>query len=223
MPPLKALVFDAYGTLFDVQSVGVLADSFFPGKGAALALAWRSKQLEYSWLRSLMLNYEDFATVTRSGLQAACRILDLPLDAARTADLMAAYDTLLVYPDARAALPRLARFKLSILSNGSPAMLGAVVRNAGLNGTFSAVISVDEARTYKPSPAVYQLAPDRLGLSRSEIGFVSSNYWDAAGAKHFGFTVFWINRSGAPPDDLDSRPDMVLGNLGELAARLDGQ
>ncbi len=218
---IKALVFDAYGTLFDVHSVIALGEQLFPGKGSALSQLWRAKQLEYTWLRSLMGRYADFTAVTRDALEYACHGLQLPLDTAKSAQLMAAYNNLALYPDARTALAALSGLKLAILSNGSPAMLGPVVKNAGLDKTFTAVISVDELKIFKPDPRVYQLAPAKLGVAASEIAFVSSNYWDAAGASNFGFRVFWINRAGAQPDRLSAAPDAVLGRLTELAHHLE--
>ena len=215
---IKALVFDAYGTLFDVHSIVTLCDSLFPGRGTPLSQLWRAKQLEYTWLRSLMGRYENFTAVTRDALEYSCQVLHLSLDAAKSAQLMAAYNNLSLYPDARDALAALSGLKLAILSNGSPAMLGPVVKNAALDKTFTAVISVDEVKTFKPDPRVYQLAPDRLGVAAAEIGFVSSNYWDAAGARSFGFHVFWINRAGAQPDRLGAEPHQVLQKLTELPA-----
>jgi 2-haloacid dehalogenase len=217
---IKALVFDAYGTLFDVHSVVTLCDSLFPGRGTPLSQLWRAKQLEYTWLRSLMGRYADFTVVTQEALEYACKVLHLKLDAAKSGQLMAAYDNLALYPDARDALAGLPGLKLAILSNGSPAMLGPLVKNAGLDRTFTAVISVDKVKVFKPDPRVYQLAPDRLGVTTEEIGFVSSNYWDAAGAGNFGFKVFWINRAGAQPDVLGAGPDTVLAKLTELRAHL---
>lgn len=217
-PIIKALVFDAYGTLFDVHSVSALGERLFPGKGPALSQLWRAKQLEYTWLRSLMGRYEDFTAVTRAALEYACKTLQLPLDGDQAAQLMAAYDNLALYPDAREALATLPGIRLAILSNGSPAMLTPVVKNAGLDQTFAAVISVDAVKIFKPDPRVYQLAPDRLGVARSEIAFVSSNYWDAAGARNFGFHVFWINRAGVQPDRLGAEPHQVLQKLTELSA-----
>jgi 2-haloacid dehalogenase len=215
---VKAVVFDAYGTLFDVHSVVALADSLFPGRGVALSQLWRAKQLEYTWLRSLMGTYADFGAITEAALAYAGAVLDLPLDRGKTARLMAAYDNLAMFPDAREALAALAGRKLAILSNGSPAMLRPLVEHAQLTTTLAAVISVDEIKVYKPDPRVYQLAPDRLGVATDEIGFVSSNYWDAAGAKNFGFRVFWINRAGAQPDELGAAPDVALAKLTELAS-----
>ena len=214
--PIKALVFDAYGTLFDVHSVAALCDSLFPAHGMALSRLWRAKQLEYTWLRSLMGRYVDFTAITHAALEHACAVLDLPLDADKSGRLMAAYEHLELFPDARDAFAALAGFKLAILSNGAPRMLDPPVRNAKLSAALTSVISVDELKIYKPDPRVYQLAPDRLGVSKHEIGFVSSNFWDAAGAKNLGFKVFWINRVNVRPDALGIGPDHILKSLNEL-------
>ena len=216
----KAAVFDAYGTLFDVHSVVTLADTLFPGRGAELSRLWRGKQLEYTWLRSLMGRYADFTAVTRSALEHACAVLDLPLIADKADRLMAAYNNLALFPDAHAALAALSGLKLAILSNGSLAMLGPLVRNAKLDSILAAVISVDEIRIYKPDPRVYQLAVDHLNVAKEEVAFVSSNYWDAAGAKNFGFRVFWINRAAERADVLGVAPDVALTKLTELHSHL---
>ena len=210
---VEALVFDAYGTLYDVHSVMRRCEACFPGKGTALSQLWRAKQLEYTWQRSLMQRYTPFSTVTREALRYRCAALGLPLgDHER--ELMDAYVHLAPFPEVPAALERL-RLKRAILSNGSPDMLEPLVRNSGLR--FDAVLSVDELRIYKPAPQVYELAVRRLGVAKEAIGFVSSNCWDAAGAKSFGFTVFWINRANAPVDALGVAPDRQVAHLGELA------
>jgi len=198
--------------------VAALAESLFPGHGVALSQFWRAKQLEYTWLRSLMGNYVDFGAITEAALAYAGGALDLPLDGGKKTRLMAAYDNLALFPDARPALAALAGRKLAILSNGSPAMLRPLVEHAQLAATLNAVISVDEIKLYKPDPRVYQLAVDRLDVAKDEIAFVSSNYWDAAGARNFGFRVFWINRAGAQPDELGAAPDVALAKLTELAS-----
>jgi 2-haloacid dehalogenase len=216
MSSLQALVFDAYGTLFDVHSVLRRCDSFFPGRGAALSQLWRAKQLEYTWQRSLMNRYAPFSTVTREALAYACEALSLELTAERMEALMGEYNMLSPFADVEPTLARFASFKKAILSNGSPDMLAPLVENSGLK--FDAVLSVDEVGAYKPSPEVYELAASRLDLSREEVGFVSSNCWDALGAKSFGFTVFWINRGGAPVDRLGFKPDAVLTTLGEMGS-----
>ena len=215
---LDALVFDAYGTLFDVNSVVGLCDELWPGKGERLGQLWRTRQLEYTWQRSLMQRYEDFSHVTEAGLRYACAALGLSLGDAQRRRLMDAYLHLAAFPEVREALASLSGLRLAILSNGSPAMLDPVVANAGLGGVFKAVISVDGLKQYKPAPAVYQLAVDRLRVPKERIGFVSSNCWDACGAKSYGFTTFWINRSGAPVDELGAAPDHIIRNLTELPA-----
>jgi 2-haloacid dehalogenase len=218
--PVHAIVFDAYGTLFDVHSVIRRCEGMFPGRGETLSRLWRSKQLEYTWLRSLMGRYEDFESITRDALNYACKSLDLPLLDGSARSLMDEYRRLEPYSEAAAALDSLRGMKLAILSNGSPAMLEDMVRHAGLAPAFDAVLSVDPLRIYKPHPRIYQLAVDRLDLRPEHIAFISSNYWDAAGATSFGFRAFWINRAGAPPDELSYAPHRSLSTLAELAEAL---
>jgi 2-haloacid dehalogenase len=211
---LEALVFDAYGTLFDVHSVMQRCEDVFPGRHAALSQLWRAKQLEYTWLRSLMRRYAPFSTVTREALAHACQALGLELTAERMEALMAEYTMLAMYPEAPKALASLRGVKKAILSNGSPDMLEPLVAHSGLE--LDAVISVDELRIFKPAPQVYELAPKKLGVAKERIGFVSSNCWDALGAKSFGFTVFWINRTRAALDRLGFEPDRVVERLDEI-------
>jgi 2-haloacid dehalogenase len=212
--PITAVVFDAYGTLFDVHSVVQRCDSFWPGKGQALSQLWRTKQLEYTWQRSLMRRYAPFSTVTREALAYGCEALGLQLSVAQMEALMSEYLALRCYPDAAGALERLQGRKTAILSNGSPDMLEPLVQQSGLK--LDAVLSVDEKKIFKPAPEVYQLAVDRLGVRKENVGFISSNGWDALGAKSFGFAVYWINRQGAPVDRLGCQPDAVLKSLGDL-------
>ena len=219
-PTLRALVFDAYGTLFDVHSVIAECEALFPGKGAALSQLWRGKQLEYTWLRSLMGRYADFSAITRTALTTACNILRLELSEAAATRLMNAYLVLKAFPDVVDTLSRLRGRNLAILSNGSPDMLNAVVRHAGLDQLLDAVLSVDALRIFKPHPSVYAYAAQRLQAPAGVIGFVSSNFWDVAGATSFGFRTFWINRAGAAPDDLGYQPAAVLSQLSELPALL---
>lgn len=218
---IKALVFDAYGTLFDVHSVAALAERLFPGHGTQVSQLWRTYQLQYSWLRSLMGRYEDFGKLTEDALVVACKTLKLELGAEQRARLIGAYDKLDTFREVKQALQALSRLPLAILSNGSPRMLRAAVASSGLDGVFREVISVDDAKIYKPSPKVYQLAVDRLKVSeRSKIGFVSSNGWDVSGAAAFGFTTFWINRAGAPMEELGTRPEKILSELTDLVPLL---
>ena len=220
---VKALVFDAYGTLFDVRSVLRRCEEVFPGHGSDLTGLWRTKQLEYTWLRSLMGRYEDFWQVTQDGLVFSCRSLGLAPSEEQIDHLMQAYLTLDTFPEITAALDAMSKLPCSILSNGSPKMLDSVVRNAGLEGRFQHVLSVDEVRTYKPSPVVYELAEKHLGVHREEIGFVSSNCWDVAGAKSFGFQVYWLNRQNAPLEMLGFQPDRIIHSAMKLAEFIVGK
>jgi len=214
----KAVIFDAYGTLFDVHSVIALCEELWPGRGDRVSQLWRQKQLEYTWLRSLMGRYEDFAHVTDASLRYASDALKLPCDQGKRDRLMRAYLHLAPFPEVKETLRRLHGIKLAILSNGAPAMLEALVANNGLSALLPAVLSVDELKTYKPMPKVYQLAVDRLGVPAAAIGFVSSNCWDAIGAKSFGLRTFWVNRAWAPLDGLGFTPDHELRSLVELPA-----
>jgi 2-haloacid dehalogenase len=167
-----------------------------------------------------MRRYEDFGRITVGGLRYACAALGLPLDEERCRRLTEAYLRLATFPEVRTALAELKAMKLrlAILSNGSPAMLRPLVANAGLRDLVGTVMSVDPRKVYKPSPGVYRLAVGRLRVPKAAIGFVSSNCWDACGAKSFGFRVFWINRTGAPVDDLGAAPDYTIKSLDELPA-----
>lgn len=209
----QALVFDAYGTLYDPHAVIRRCEAFWPGKGAALSQLWRAKQLEYTWQRSLMRRYVPFSQVTREALAYACEALKLAPEGKQSEALMQEYLQLAVYPDVPGALAGF-EAKKAILSNGSPDMLDPLVEHSGLK--FDAVLSVDAVKVFKPAPEVYQLAVDRLGVAKGAIGFVSSNCWDALGAKSFGFRVFWINRTGAPVDRLGFQPDRIVAGLHEV-------
>jgi 2-haloacid dehalogenase len=211
---LDALVFDAYGTLYDVHSVLQRCEAFFQGKGAQLSQLWRAKQLEYTWQRSLMGRYAPFSTVTREALAYSCEALGLQLTAERMEALMSEYNMLATYPDVAGAFERFAGSKLAILSNGSPDMLEPLVEHSALE--LDAVLSVDELRIFKPAPEVYGLAVGRLKIPKERIGFISSNCWDALGAKSYGLQVFWINRTGAPVDRLGLHPDQIVGSLNEV-------
>ena len=219
---ISALVFDAYGTLFDVHSVTRRAEALFPGKGAALSAAWRTKQLEYTWLRTLMGRYEDFSRITASSLEWSLESLGIETDESARRALLEEYRKLATFPEVPEALDRLAAKRpLAILSNGHPEMLNAVVEHNGLASRFrGGVLSVHPAKRFKPEPAVYRIVEEALGVSRTMLGFVSSNGWDAAGAKSFGFKAFWVNRAGAPVERLGVRPDATVANLGELADRI---
>lgn len=225
-PRFAACVFDAYGTLFDVNSVAARAEALAPGHGADLSRLWRAKQLEYTWLASLMRSpgyaRPDFRSVTAMALDYAVAALVLPLDADARAELATEYLRLAAYPDARAALASLAPRPRWILSNGTRGMLDPLVESSGLADALDGVISVDEADVYKPAPGVYALALDRLGVEPRSVAFVSANAWDAAGAQAFGFTAFWINRTGLPADRHAPAPAWVAGSLRDVAAIVEG-
>ena len=212
---IRGYVFDAYGTLFDVHSV-VEAGREITDDPLALSMAWRQKQLEYTWLRVLMGRYEDFWAVTESALRYAIRRLGLTATPAQVARLMDAYLSLSCFPEVPAALERLAGRPRAILSNGAPKMLEAAVRSSGLGPHLQHLISVDAVMTYKPAPAVYALGPQRLGIPAAELLFVSSNAWDVAGAKAFGYRVAWCNRTNAPHEELGVTPDVVITALDQL-------
>jgi 2-haloacid dehalogenase len=195
---LKAVVFDAYGTLFDVQSVAAVTDAAFPGHGDYITQVWRLKQLEYTWLRSLMGQYADFWTVTREALAYTLATLGLVADEALFDRIAAAYDALEAYPDAEPALAALGAFRLAIFSNGSPAMLAALVGRSPLGRFLEASLSVDAKRVYKPDPRAYALVEEALGVAPAEALFVSSNGFDVSGAKQVGFAVARIERVPAP-------------------------
>jgi 2-haloacid dehalogenase len=218
---IGACVFDAYGTLFDVHSAVGRSGGALGDKAGPVSALWRQKQLEYTWLRSLMGAYSDFWQITGEGLDyalAANKIEDPDL----RQRLMDLYLSLDAYPDVPPALGRLraAGKKTAILSNGSPDMLQAAVDSAKLGGLLDAALSVDELRVFKPDARVYQLAVDRLGVEAGRICFVSTNGWDAAGSAHFGFKVAWLNRFNQPPERLPGKPSAVIETLAELPALL---
>jgi 2-haloacid dehalogenase len=215
VPAIRGYVFDAYGTLFDVNAV-VEAGRAITGDPGALSATWRQKQLEYTWLRSLMGRYEDFWAVTEAALRWSVRRLGLTADEAQLARLMDAYLSLACFPEVPAALERLAGRPRAILSNGSPRMLQAAVTSSGLGRHLDHVLSVDAVRIFKPAPAVYALGPPALGVPAGELLFVSSNGWDVAGAKAFGYQVAWCNRAGAPVEELGASPDVIVSRLDEL-------
>ena len=212
MSPPRAVLFDAYGTLFDVYSVGQLAESLFPGQGNALSLLWRDKQIEYTRLVTTSNDgehYQPFWELTRAGLRYAAKKLKLDLSPEREQQLMNQYLSLTAYPENREVMRELrARGVVTgILSNGSPAMLQAVVRSAGLDGLLDHVLSVDAIRKYKTHPQAYALGPRATGLEVADIGFVSCNAWDALAASWYGYQTLWVNRFGLPFEELGRQPD----------------
>ena len=217
VPAPRAVLFDAYGTLFDVYSVALLAEQLFPGQGEKLAVLWRDKQIDYTRLASMSGSdhYRPFWELTRAGLRYAALRLGLALDAAAEERLMNQYHHLSSFPENKAVLQALkARgVPAGILSNGDPQMLAVAVKSAGLDGLLDPLLSVHEVRRYKPDPAVYALGPAALKLPARDILFVSSNGWDAIGATWFGYTTLWVNRAGLPPEQLDTEPSRSGSSL----------
>ena len=213
---IRLVVFDAYGTLFDVYSISSLAESLFPGQGQALSVLWRDKQIEYSRLISLSdpmnsmgsRHYQSFWDLTRLGLQYACQRLELELTPAKQKRLMDQYAQLTPFPENLAVLEALQSLQIpaAILSNGSPDMLQAAVSSAGMGHVIDKVLSVDEVRQFKTSPQSYGLVADHYKVDIREVLFVSSNSWDALGATWFGFKSFRVYRQGMPFETLGPRP-----------------
>jgi len=212
----KAILFDAYGTLFDVHSVIVNAAADLSGDLSALSQLWRRTQLELTWRYALMERYQDFFVLTERALRLSLYDLSIPATEAQIEKLTHSYFTPNVFPDVRQALDEPGARPLGILSNGSPAMLAAAVRTAGLESRLTHVISADSVRTYKPSPRVYALGPAALNLAPAEILFVSSNLWDAEGARAFGYSVCWCNREPVQSALILFAPNLTVTALDQI-------
>lgn len=214
----KAVLFDAYGTLFDVYSVALLAEQLFPGQGEKLALLWRDKQIDYTRICSMSGRYQPFWDLTRAGLRYAALRLNLVLDDSAEQRLMNQYRHLSAFPENRGVLSELQRRGVSagILSNGDPAMLAVAVKSAGFDGLLQQVLSVDGVKRYKTDPAAYGLGPQALGMPARDILFVSSNGWDAVGATWYGYTTLWVNRGGAPLEQLGTEPSRTGSSLRDV-------
>ena len=216
MDDIEAVAFDLYGTLLEVASVGRAAAEV-TGEPSALVDLWRQKQLEYTWLRSLMGRYQDFWATTGDALDYSLDRLGLTVDATTRQRLLGAWLDVGVYPEVPDALAALAPRRLAVLSNGTPDMLEAGLAAASLRDRFEHVLSVEEVGVYKPHPSVYELAVKAFSLPAERILFVSSNPWDAAGARTFGLPVAWVNRAGVPFERLGATPDLVVADLAALA------
>ena len=214
----KAVLFDAYGTLFDVYSVGLLAEQLFPGQGQALSRLWRDKQIEYTRLLTMSDRYRPFWEVTRAGLRFAAQSLKLALPADAEERLMNEYRHLSAFPENKGVLQALRDrgVRAGILSNGDPEMLQVAVRSAGLAELVAPVLSVHAVKRYKTDRAAYAMGPEALQLAPKQILFVSSNGWDAIGATWYGFTTLWVNRGGTPLEALDTEPTRVGRSLADV-------
>ena len=218
LPTPKAVLFDAYGTLFDVYSLTDTAEQLFPGRGHKLALLWRDKQIEYSRLLTMSNRHASFWDLTCNALRYAIRRFELPVDPASEAKLLAQYRMLKPFPENKAVLSHLKQrgIRAGVLSNGDPPMLEAAVQSAGFTNLLDPVLSVDTVRRFKTDPAAYALGPKALGLPAKDILFVSSNCWDAIGATWYGYTTLWVNRDGAPLDQLGIEPTRTGASLREV-------
>jgi 2-haloacid dehalogenase len=214
----KLVLFDAYGTLFDVYSVSSTAEQIFPGHGSALSVLWRDKQIEYTRLRAMAGRYKPFWDITIDALRYACEALKLDLTEERQRRLLNVYSSLAAYPENRAVLQALKSrgIKTAILSNGNTEMLNVAVRGANFQGLLDAVLSVDALQTFKIHSAVYQMGLNHFGAKASETLFVSSNCWDACGATWFGLPTLWVNRAGLPLERLDVEPMATGRNLNDV-------
>jgi 2-haloacid dehalogenase len=222
--PIRALLFDVYGTLLDVYGLTDALEALAPGQGAALSALWRQRQIDYTRLRTLSDRYAPFDQLTADGLDFAAEKLGVHLTAPQRAELLRAYDTLPAHADAAPALVALGGrgLHLGALSNGSPQMLATALGAAGLSAHLPTVLSVEAVRAYKTASAAYQLGPEALGLPAGEIGFVSSNAWDAAGATWFGYRVFWVNRAPEPMERLGVTPEAEGRSLADVVRWVDG-
>ena len=223
-PKFKAIAFDAF-PIFDPRPVFALAEQLFPGKGTELSNAWRTRQFEYQWLRALSGRYADFWQATEDALVFAGEMLKLDLTPDKRKQLMEAYLALKTWPDVPQALDSLkdAGMRLAFLSNATTQILDAGIKNSKLEGVFEHVLSTDKIKTYKPDPRAYRMAIDAFGLKKEEILFVAFAGWDAAGAKSFGYTTFWVNRLNLPAERLGVTPDAVGQNLSDLVSFVKAQ
>lgn len=213
MPQIKAYIFDAYGTLFDVHSVMKELEELFPDHGEAISQTWRKKQVEYFFLRQVMGRYKPFDQVTRDSLVYAVKESSQSIDDSQVEHMLEQYRQLKHYDEVEEVLQQLQGKELIVFSNGSENMLQPLMKFSGLKSLFTDAISADEIKQYKPSPAAYAYALEKAGVKREEVLFMSSNGWDISGAKSFGFHTAWINRSGLPVEELQLAPDSVYEDL----------
>lgn len=220
---VKALVFDAYGTLFDVHSVRDTCNEWFPDKGEAISQTWREKQLNYFFLRQLMERYEPFDQVTREALRYACKSNGVTLSNEAEEALMEAYLNLELFNEVKEVLSQLNDKKLVVFSNGSPVMIDPLVEQSDISGYIDDVLSADVVKQYKPVRAAYYYAQQELGIEKEDILFMSSNPWDISGAASYGFRTAWINRNDLPREELDIQPEVEYKDLNGLLEWQDGK
>ncbi|MEM8898338.1 MAG: haloacid dehalogenase type II [Bacteroidota bacterium] len=216
-PSVRAIVFDAYGTLLSIDALDAKLEKHFGAKAKAVNQVWRQKQLEYTWLRGLMQEYRPFSTVTGEALEFACQHLGIKLTHSIKEGLVRGYFELTAYEDVKSALERLSEsYSLAVLSNADPAMLSTAMEHNQLSKHLNAILSVDAVQMFKPHPSVYQITVDQFQLAPSEIAFVSSNTWDISGSAAFGLIPVWLNRFGKTMDTLGYSPSLTLRSLSEM-------
>lgn len=222
--PVQAIAFDAF-PVFDPRPIFALAEELYPGRGAVLSKAWRTRQFEYTWLRTVAGHYSDFWQVTEDALIFAAKESKIDLDSQRRTRLMNGYLNLKTWPDAPDALKSLkaAGVRLVFLSNFSKRMLEAGIKNSGLDGIFEQLLTTDEIKQFKPAARAYQMAEDALGLKRETIAFAAFAGWDASGAKWFGFPTVWVNRLSAQAEELNVSLDLICNDLKGLVAFVDSR
>jgi len=218
---IQALVFDAYGTLLDPESIGQQLSAFLPSEAEAVMKVWRQKQLEYTWLRTLMQRYKDFYALTEEALHFALQACECSLNEESIRRIMSSYCELQAYPDALPSLSELSdQYQLAILSNANPSLLERAARHTGLEAHLHRILSADQARMYKPRPEVYALATEALKATADAMLFISSNTWDIAGAASAGLQTVWIDRQGGQLEQLGFQPEARLRTLSELPGLL---
>ena len=216
MKNIKAIIFDAYGTLFDVNSAAESCKNRIGDKWEAFANYWRMTQLEYTWLRSLMKRHKDFWKITEESLDKSMKVFDINPDMKK--DLLELYKVLSLYPEAKEVLENLKKrnFKISILSNGTPALLNELIRSNDLNDFFDDLFSIEAVKIYKPDSKVYELPVKKYGIKPDQITFLSSNTWDVSGGGNYGYNAIWVNRNNTIFDNLDYQPNKEINNLTQL-------
>ena len=212
----KAIIFDAYGTLFDVNSAAEKCKDKIGDKWEGFAGFWRTTQLEYTWLRSLMKRHKDFWKITEESLDKSMRVFNI--DNAMRNELLNLYKTLSLYPEVKEVLDNLKKrnYKLSILSNGTPALLNELVKSNNLENIFDDLFSIEEVGVYKPDSKVYEIPTKKYKINRDEITFLSANTWDVSGGGNYGYKSIWVNRNKAIFDNLDYKPKNEIANLSQL-------
>ena len=216
MKNIKAIIFDAYGTLFDVNSAAEKCKSKIGDKWESFANYWRKTQLEYTWLRSLMGRHKDFWQITEDSLDKSMQAFNI--NKAMKNELLDLYKILSPYPEVKETLEKLKekRYKLAILSNGTPTLLNELVKSNGLQNLFDDIFSIEEVKIYKPSSKVYDMPVKKYSIKNEEVAFLSANTWDVSGGGNYGFTSIWVNRNKNIFDNLDYKPKNEISGLNQL-------